>query len=154
MLRHARRGVDDDVGERAALSSQGVGEGAGHRAEEHGGAEACVLFFFLFFCSLCCCSPCSLQQSRVCSLFSSRPATVARRHVLVSRQCVCVSPPRLDAHLPPDAPGGRRAASMAAATKTAPPTAAPARRARRGARDAHGQSARPAPDDVDALDDD
>ena len=29
MLRHARRRVDDDVGERAALSSQGVGEGAG-----------------------------------------------------------------------------------------------------------------------------
>ena len=108
-------------------------------------------FFLLFFCVAF-----ATPRGPVCVFVFVPSPSVARRHVLVSRQCLCVLRPprpprraaaaRLDAHSlsccrPPR--GGRRAASMAAATKTAAEGRVRADAEAQGARDAHGQSARP-----------
>ena len=108
-------------------------------------------FFLLFFCVAF-----ATPRGPVCVFVFVPSPSVARRHVLVSRQCLCVLRPprpprraaaaRLDAHSlsccrPPR--GGRRAASMAAATKAAAEGRVRADAEAQGARDAHGQSARP-----------
>ena len=113
MLRDAGRRINHNVRERAALPSQRVGEGAGDGAEEHGRAEACVLFFSCF------CLSTSFSVSRGLSVFSQqRPG--ARSAASPRRGHDGHAPPRTAARAGRAARDGARHKALAVARGLAP----------------------------------